>query len=188
MPVVWRPDQLPDVDDVRPGRCDRCRRPARDGKRIVLYGHGVRCRGIVVAPRHEGGPALTECWCRRYRCTACGAVHTVLPVGVLPRFLYSVFAIAWAFALVAAPPVGHGRCDADAYDVQGMNPMRGWTKPWPYRWRSLGRWRNRLAGWWPAWSSVDALVVGLRRRAGTDEAAALLVAAARSHVRWGRAM
>lgn len=147
-----------------------------------------------MAPRHDGAPALTECWSRRYRCTRCGAVHTVLPVGVLPRFLYSVFAIAWAFALVAARPVGHGQSHAAAYDAQGMNATRGWTKPWPFRWRSLDRWRARLPVWWPAWSDIEALLVGLRRRsgegigAGTDAAAALLEAAARSHVRWGRAM
>lgn len=140
---------------------------------------------MVVAPRHDGAPALTECWSRRYRCTGCGAVTVVLPIGVLPRFLYSVFAIAWAFVRVAAPPAGDGRSDAEAYDEQGMNAIRGWTKPWEYRWRSLDRWQARLAAWWPAWTDLQTLVVGLRQRAGTEHRSALLEAAAHHHVRWG---
>src|SRR5690606_18656122 len=139
-----------EVDDVRPARCDRCATPARSGGRITLQGHGIRQREVVVTPAIDGArPVLEECWVRRYRCTACRAVATVLPHGVLPRFLYSALAIVTAFLLTAASPIGEGLSDAEAYDRQGMNPSRRWTKPNIYRWRSLDRWATRISDWWP---------------------------------------
>ncbi len=44
----------------------------------------------------------------------CRAVLTVLPVGGLPRYLYSVPAILGAFLLVAPAPLGEGQTDAEA--------------------------------------------------------------------------
>ena len=127
-PVCWRLDQIPDVDDARPLRCPRprCLAPARNGSRIVLHGHGVRSRSVIVPPTMGERPNLTECWCRRYRCTACTAVISVLPIGVLPRYLYSVFAIVMAFLQVVEEPIGRGATDAIAYKRQGMNPTRSW--------------------------------------------------------------
>ncbi len=131
-----------------------------------------------------------ECWVRRYRCTRCSAVLTVLPRGVLPRFLYSGLAIVVAFVLTAARPVGRGLSDAEVYDRQGMYRCRRWTKPWPYRWRSVDRWASKIGAWWPglAADSIEDLLIGLLRRAGTEAFAPLLGAAVASHVRWGAAM
>lgn len=136
-------------------------------------------------------PAIVgECWVRRYRCTLCRAVPTVLPRGVLPRFLYSALAIVVSFVLVGAQPVGDGLSHAAAYDIAGMNPSRRWSKPWPYRWRSIDRWRAHIPDWWPGVGDqgLDGLLIGLVRRAGGTELGRLLAVAVRSHVRWGAAM
>ncbi len=143
-PHRWQPEALPDVDDVRPHHCSRCGSPAKEGGRVVLHGHGHRGREVVIHPAvGDSAELVVECWSRRYRCTRCGAVPTVLPPGVLPRFLYSALAIVTAFWLVEAAPVGQGLTEAEAYAVQGMYRCPRWTKPWPYRWRSLDRWRAR---------------------------------------------
>lgn len=185
-PVGWGLDEIPEVDDVRPNRCPGCLHPARVGSRIVLHGHGVRTRGVVVAPASGCGPRLRECWCRRYRCTQCGAVTTVLPVGVMPRYLYSVLAIVLAFTLVAEEPVGQGLTDTLAYKRQGMNRLRRWHRGFDWRWRSLDRWKARVPNWWPGLpDTLEGLLIGLRHRAGGTDPPALLAAAIASHVRWG---
>jgi len=190
-PSLWHPEALPDVDDVRPLRCPGCGAPAKQGGRIVLHGHGRRERQVVVLPAlGDTCRVVGECWSRRYRCTLCGSVPTVLPRGVLPRFLYSALAIVVSFALVGQRPVGEGLSDAEAYDLQGMNPSRRWTKPWPYRWRSLDRWQSRIASWWWGLGAEDleGLLVGLSRRAGGSDLRQVLAVAVASHVRWGAAM
>lgn len=189
VPVSWATIALPNVEDARPHRCPRCRTPSHTGARINLHGHGVRVRSVVVPPALGGRPGLTECWSRRYRCTACGAVPTVLPIGVMPRYLYSAFAIVVAFLLVAEEPVGEGRTDALAYRRQGMNRVRSWHRGVDYRWASLGRWAAHLETWWPGLpDTVEGLLTGLIRRAGSTDPPAVLNAAAASHVRWGAAM
>ncbi len=132
---------------------------------------------------------LTECWCRRYHCTACGAVATVLPVGVIPRYLYSVFAIVIAFTLVAARPVGRELTDALAYQRQGMNRIRRWHRGVDWRWRSVDRWSAQIERWWPGLpDTIESLLTGLYRRAGSTDPPRVLAAAVASHVRWGAAM
>jgi hypothetical protein len=150
----------------------------------------VRLRNVVVAPSLFGErPTLQECWSRRYQCQDCGAVVTVLPVGVLPRYLYSTCAILVAFLLVAARPLGEDRSDAEAYDRQGMNPRRDWNLvSIAYRWRSIGRWAGQIGTWWPFATDVESLLVSLLRRAGCRDLEPMMGAAIRSHVRWGRAM
>lgn len=149
----------------------------------------MRTREVVVSPALQDRARLVECWSRRYRCTACGAVPTVLPVGVLPRYLYSAFAIVIAFTLVATEPVGRGMSDARAYRRQGMNAVRRWRRGVDWRWRSIDRWRAQIQTWWPGLpDSLDGLLVGLRSRAGSTDPPALLAAAAGSHARWGAAM
>ncbi len=149
----------------------------------------MRTRQVVVPPALDGRPGLVECWCRRYRCTECGAAQTVLPVGVIPRYLYSAFAVVVAFTLIAAPAVGHGLTDALAYKRQGMNRVRRWHRGVDWRWSSLGRWAAQIRTWWPDLpDTVEGLLIGLRQRAGSTDPPALLAAAAASHVRWGAAM
>lgn len=192
-------EQIPAVDDVRPKRCTKCGQPARRGKRVVLHGHGVRTRMVVVAPvlllfaAAGGDPAqVLECWERRYRCTDCGAILVVLPDGVMPRYLYSAAAIVAAFFLVARQPVGEGLSQAEAYDRQGM--LRGATSrefgdP-GYQWRSLGRWAAGARRWWTGWSgtSISGLLVLLRERSGGKEWSEMVRTAVKTHVRWGCAM
>ena len=126
--------------------------------------------------------AIEECWSRRYQCQACQSVCTVLPQGVLPRFLYSALAIVSAFFLVAEEPIGDGLSDADAYHLQGMYSIR--SKSEPYQWRSIGRWAGRVATWWPCARSVSDLLATLLERAGTGDRRDCLEAARRSHVCW----
>lgn len=116
-------------------------------------------------------------------------MSTVLPMGVMPRYLYSAFAIVIAFTLVAAPPVGRGLTDALAYKRQGMNRLRRWHRGVDWRWRSIDRWTAQIEAWWPGLpDTLDGLLIGLRERAGSTDPPALLAAAAGSHVRWGAAM
>lgn len=143
----------------------------------------------MIPPALDGRPGVVECWCRRYRCTDCGAVPTVLPVGVMPRYLYSAFAIVVAFTLVAAQPIGHGLTDALAYKRQGMNRVRRWHRGIDWRWQSVDRWAARIETWWPGLpDTIEGLLTGLHRRAGSADSRVLLAAATASHVRWGAGM
>lgn len=132
---------------------------------------------------------MGACWARRYRCTVCHHVPTVLPAGVLPCHLYTVMAIVRAFILVVAEPLGQGVNHELAYAVQGRRPTTCWTKPWPYRWRSLERWAAHVDGWWPGRAATDlhALLAGFGIEAG-DDLHAILGRATASHVRCGAAM
>lgn len=140
-------------------------------------------------PALDSRPSLVECWCRRYRCTNCGAVPTILPHGVMPRYLYSAYAIVTAFALVTSEPVGRGLTHALAYKRQGMNPVRRRQQGVDWRWCSIDRWKARIGTWWPDLpDTLDGLLIGLRGRAGSTDPSALLAAASASHVCWGATM
>lgn len=183
------PDRLPEVDDVRPARCSRCKTPSRDGERVVLHGHGWRTREVVVAPALGDGDGPAEviaCWQRRYRCTACKAIVVVLPRGVMPRYLYSAAAIITAFFLVDDRPVGEGLSQAEAYDRQGMLRgvrARAFMDP-SYRWRSLGRWARCAGQWWAGWTGEVRSLLHLLLQRGGERAGAVRLAL-ESHVRWG---
>lgn len=186
---AWRVESLPGVDDVRPARCRRCGRPSRRGRRVVLHGHGVRLRTVVVLPAlSKGGDRLCECWQRRYRCTACGAVAVVLPAGVMPRCLYSTAAVVVAFFLTAAAPLGRGHSHDEAYRRQGMYSRLstgGQAEPC-WRWRSLDRWAAMAGQWWPQGQgfAVSSLLVGWIERSGGGGLAGQVRAALDSHVGW----
>lgn len=138
---------------------------------MIIQGHGVRTRQVVVEPCAKGAPAnVVECWQRRYRCIDCGAIHVVLPGGVMPRFLYSVGAIVMALFLAMVSPIGLGLSQAKAYEQQGLY-RKAWRDPLAYRWRSLGRWAAlAVEKWWPA-VGVDGVLVELLRRGGTHQGA-----------------
>lgn len=187
VPNAW--NLLPDVDDVRPKACPSCRRPAKQGRKIDLHGHGVRWRQVVVGPAlTRGRGAIDTCWSRRYRCARCGQTCTVLPVGVIPRHLYSAFAIVVAFILIAAEPVGHDLTDALAYKRQGLFDVRAVRQGVDWRWVSVGRWRRSITAWWPFAVDIPDLLAHLYRRAGSDDLRGRLEAAAVSHVRCGAPM
>ena len=186
-PIAW--NLLPDVDDVRPKACPGCGTPAKRAAKVVLHGHGVRWREVLVGPALDRrGRDIGRCWSRRYRCVACDHTCTVLPVGVLPRFLYSVFAVVVAFALIAAEPLGAELPDCRAYARQGMNPVRATRPGVDWQWRSIARWRHTIPDWWPAAVDIPDLLIHLARRAGSDDLRRRLEAAVRSHVRWGMPM
>lgn len=187
-PGSWSIECVPTVGDVRPSRCPACRRPSWHGSRVVLHGHGVRMRQVVVPPAFEDGlfVRVVECWQRRYRCTACGAITVVLPRGVLPRFLYSVAAIVVAFFLVSAPPIGAGMSDAQAYARQGMFATLSSYAEEPYRWRSLGRWLGHATAWWSGWTgTLSSLLLLFAERAPRPALAEAVHVAITHHVRWG---
>lgn len=174
---------IPEVDDVRPKRCDRCGHPARKGSRVVLHGHGCRTRQIVVQPVAQKRRArLLECWERRYRCTKCKRVMVALPKGVIPRYLYSVAAIVMAFLLVAERPIGQGLTDGEAYRRQGMYAQLCSYAESPYRWRSLGRWARCAQKWWPSWcGSLPSLLIGFRQHTSSGDIEDVIGIAVASH-------
>lgn len=155
---------------------------------MILHGHGIRIRTVVVLPATADERAeVGECWQRRYRCTACGTILVVLPAGVMPRYLYSAGAIVVAFLLVEAEPVGRGLAHFDAYQRQGMyvRLSAGALAEPCYRWRSLDRWSDRAPLWWPAWpGSVASLLVAFVQQAGRDDLEAVVRVAVSGHVGW----
>lgn len=151
----------------------------------------MRSRDVVVAAALGAAQArVVECWQRRYRCTACKAVGVVLPRGVMPRYLYSAGAIVAALFLSAAPPVGDGASDAEAYAHQGMYRRGVCDAAEPYRWRSLGRWAAAAPTWWPnvPFGGITTLLVRFLERSGTGGRRDALAAALGTHVRWGQAV
>jgi hypothetical protein len=191
-PRQWCMEAIPDVDLVRPRSCPRCRIPGKTAVKVNLHGHGKRERCVVVAPvlDDDDEVELLDCWVRRYECQCCGAVITVLPKGVLPRYLYSAAAIVTAFLLVAAEPVGRGLSEAEAYERQGMYRRRCWRTLDPYRWRSLDRWLVQARHWWPGRAVVglEELVLGFVVDAGSRDRREVLAAALGAHARWGWAV
>jgi hypothetical protein len=182
---------VPEVDDVRPAACRSCRHPAKTIGKVWVYGHGRRLRQVIVFPAFVDGPALVEeCWSRRYRCVRCGAVHVVLPPGVMPRFLYSVAAIIVAWLLVEPRPTGQGLTHEQAYARQGMYRQTSWREASKYRWRSIDRWAGLAGQWWPSLAMTDGtgLLVHFVSRSGGGGLEAVVRAGVIAHVQWGRDM
>ena len=69
----------PSVDMARPRVCPECGQPAFEGGRVRLYGHGLVRRQQRGPPAPGRTPATEVLLCRRYLCTGCDAVLTVLP-------------------------------------------------------------------------------------------------------------
>ncbi len=124
----------------------------------MLHGHGLRER-VMLGPEVAGGPPVERVvMCRRFRCTACGAVVLVVPRAVLRRRRYTANAIALALALW-----GHftGSTTAEA--------VRERVAPGEFfegGWRSLRRWtRAVVAGTlFPGYMTAGVTVGGLRLR------------------------
>lgn len=92
--------RVPSVSEARPARCPACKVAGHPhGGKLMLHGHGLRPRQIW-GPLFPGGPPReTEILVRRFRCRRCGAVCSVGPLGVIPGYLFSAPAIAWALCL-----------------------------------------------------------------------------------------
>jgi len=103
------------------------------GGRIGLQGHGVRDRQLCGPPEADGIPTWIVIACRRYACTSCDAILTVVPRGVAPRRHYGHAAIAMALTLWAIA----GESEAE---VRRRVCARRISVDSPARWPTLGRW------------------------------------------------
>ncbi len=125
----------PSVASARPRACVDCgaaSQPVGDG--IGLHGHGVRDRQLRGPPDVDQASTWIVITCRRYRCTSCKAVLTVVPRGIAPRRHYGHAAIAMAFTLwsLAQQPVAAVRRRICAW------PMCSDGTRWP----TLRRWAH----------------------------------------------
>lgn len=145
------------IDLVRPHRCGACGNV--DGKRLAFHGHGVRVRAAVLPGAHWSKPGrIVFVVVRRFMCTACGTTLTVLPRGILPRGLYSLFAVVHALWLAVPRPVGRGLGDEAVYAHQGVDRLAQEAgRAGARRWRSLARWTTSARQWWPSVALVGAI-------------------------------
>jgi len=160
------------IDVVRPWRCDQCGNVG--GSRLLFHGNGVRTRQAVLPGLHWSKPArIVVIVVRRFECTVCGAAPTVLPRGLLPRHLYSLFAIVHAFWLAVAPPLGSGLPDSEVCARQGVDRLADeGQRSGRRRWRSLARWAACARLWWP-----NVAIAGATWRARAASLIAAFVAA-----------
>jgi len=150
----------PSVEEARPGRCPRCDAAGRPvGGPVGLHGHGLRDRQVR-GPLAIGAAATeTVIGCRRYRCTTCGAVITVVPCGIEPRRHYGRAAICIALALWALA----------GWSAMAVRQRVGtWKNPAATSWRTLRRWATAAGS--GAWSWCRA-AVDLAPRAAAARAA-----------------
>lgn len=124
---------LHDVDTLRPLACTGCRRPRGQPGALRLHGHGIRHRQQRGPTALDQPSTIIDVPIRRYICTDCHAITTVTPP-MLPRKLFSAFAIAWALALYGLlhqpPRVIRKR----------ISPWTHWGDTAAHTWRSLARW------------------------------------------------
>lgn len=143
---------LPSVEVARPNRCPSCGSPARLDGQLLLYGHGVRWRSVVLPNDADPPAAIVLCWTRRFLCRRCSATCTVGPPGVLPRRLYTLAAIVTAWLLALDRPLGDGLDQVEVCARQGVDRRPGATaerrRSGHRRWRSLPRWAARIPTWW----------------------------------------
>jgi hypothetical protein len=128
-------EAAPDVDQVRPARCLCCNAPSRPvGGCLGLHGHGLRDRSILGALTPSAEVQWFTVRVRRYRCTACEAIVTVVPRGVLRRRLYSASAIGWVLARVGLDGVTTAQVRAE------LSPSRVVGVAAVDRWIAASRW------------------------------------------------
>jgi hypothetical protein len=134
---LWTKETL-SVNAARPAQCPACETAARSGRKIKIYGHGVR-------ERQQRGPALPGeapqvqvVSLRRYQCQGCGAVISCAPMSAQKHKHYSGSAIAWALALFGVLELT-------------LAEVRERTSPWTItgehnrdRWASLVRWARAV--------------------------------------------
>ena len=150
----------PSVEEARPGRCPRCAAAGRPlGGSLGLHGHGLRDRQVRGPPEITAASTTSVIACRRYLCTACGAVVTVVPLGIEPRRHYGRAAICLALALWALG----GRPTTAVRARVGSWPSHEATS-----WRTVRRWAAAVSS--GAWSWCCA-AAGLAPRAAAARAA-----------------
>lgn len=140
---TWQAND-PDVEAARLGACVVCDGAAhRADGRLRLHGHGRRRRDWWGQAQPDGPPMLGDILVRRYRCTDCGAVLTVLPRGMVAAVRTTLATIAMALWLWAI------RGWTAAKTRRATSPLRHVGSSEPHRWRSLRRWTldaDRLFG------------------------------------------
>lgn len=187
---------LPAIHGVRPGQCPRCGAGCGVPGALVIIGHGVRWHTVVLANDGEGSASMAATWSRRFLCKKCGGTFTIGPPGVLRRYLYSLAAILTAWLLAIRPPLGAGLDQEAVYARQGVDRRPGQTpgekrRSGRRRWRSLMRWADQIAAWWPTrpvsgatWSAtVEGLLLGFV--AGGGGWPGLRIRAVRAHAGGG---
>lgn len=128
--------RLRSVDELRPAACAACNRPRGLPGALGLHGHGFRSRQQRGPTAIDQRPTIIAVPIRRYICTACHAITTVTPP-ILPRKLFSAFAIAWALAL-------YGLLDQPPVRIRNrVSPWAHWGHTAANTWRSLTRWARQ---------------------------------------------
>ena len=124
----------PSVASARPGSCVDCGAASQPiGGGLGLHGHGFRDRQLRGPPDADNAPTWIVITCRRYLCTCCAAILTVVPRGVAPRRHYGHAAIAMALTLwgIVEAPVAEVRRRVCAWPVSSEDVTR---------WPTLRRW------------------------------------------------
>lgn len=111
--------------------CGEASRPVGGG--LGMHGHGLRDRQVRGPLDPEGPPTWVVIACRRYTCTACDAILTVVPRGIAPRRHYGFAAISMALALWAI-------VEAPIAEVRRRVCASRLTVECPTRWPALERW------------------------------------------------
>lgn len=134
--------ELPSVEAARPSRCGGCSVASRPvGEALQLHGHGLRTRLLLGKLEADAAPGVHEVTFRRYQCTACGAITSVGPRGLIRRHLYGLATIVLALWLWSG-----GEPAARVRDH--LRPWRHSGAGCAGRWASLRRWARHLP--WPA--------------------------------------
>jgi hypothetical protein len=162
----------PSVEEGRPACCPRCGAASRpiDGPQ-GLIGHGMRTRQVRGPLEPGGEPTTLEVDVRRYRCSTCKAVITVLPRGLVPRRHFSSAAIGQAL-------LRYGQMQ------QSQREVRRHTSPWRIvgeaavtGWATLRRWIAAL-GRGTLFAQVRAAPATFTARQRAERAALTLAALA----------
>ncbi len=130
----------PSVASARPGSCVDCGAASQPiGCGLGLHGHGFRDRQLRGPPDADSAPTWIVIACRRYLCTCCAAILTVVPRGVAQGRHYGHAAIAMALTLwaIAQEPVAEVRRRICAWQVSSEDVTR---------WPTLQRWARAARG------------------------------------------
>jgi len=97
---------------------------------LGLHGHGVRTRQLRGPPAPDAPPETRVLVLRRFRCVACGGTCTVAPREVIARRLFSLCAIALAFALwgLARLPAPAVRAKVSPWSQVGVTAAETWSQ------------------------------------------------------------
>ncbi len=87
---------LPSIDEVRPYHCPSCKISYYQNSAFTIHGHGTRERYLVDVDENGVGKDIIILF-RRFRCTNCGTVISIIPSGLVTRRRYTVAAMVLAF-------------------------------------------------------------------------------------------